>query len=238
MPGRPPIRFEAFNRGTISNLDGKLKVAREVASRVADGQVVGAGSGSTAWLALHAIASRLEVGELSEVTLIPTSLEIQLTIANLASSRPGLRLGDLNLDQPEWLFDGADEVDPDGNLIKGRGGALLREKLLFRATGDRRVLIDGSKRVRKLGERFPVPVEVTPHALPLVGGPLAVLGATEITVRTGSGKDGPVFTESGNLLIDCRFEEVAPDLEAAIKQITGVVESGLFQGYDPIVIVP
>lgn len=235
MPGHSPIRFESFDRASISNLDGKQKVAREVASVVTDGEVIGAGSGSTAWLAVHAIASRLEIGELSEVTLIPTSLEIELTIANLASTRPGLRLGDLNLDKPDWLFDGADEVDPDGNLIKGRGGALLREKLLFRSTSDRRVLIDPSKQVRKLGEGFPVPVEVIPRALPVVGGPLASLGATEINVRTGSGKDGPVITESGNLLLDCRFESIQAGLETEIKQITGVIESGLFQGYEPTV---
>lgn len=236
MPGRPPIRFEAFDRASIGNLADKLKIARKVASQVADGQVIGAGSGSTAWLALHAIASRLEVGELSEVTLIPTSLEIQLTIANLASSRPGLRLGDLDLEEPEWLFDGADEVDPDGNLIKGRGGALLQEKLLFRSTGDRRVLVDSSKRVSSLGERFPVPVEVIPRSLPLVGEPLIALGATAIELRTGSGKDGPVITESGNLLLDCRFGRIEPGLEGEIKRTTGVVESGLFQGYDPAVI--
>ena len=74
------------------------------------------------------------------MTLIPTSIEVQLTIANL-----GLRVGDLAADPPEWLFDGADEVDPDGSLIKGRGGALFREKMLFRSTTDRRVIVDDSK---------------------------------------------------------------------------------------------
>ncbi|MCO5315926.1 MAG: ribose 5-phosphate isomerase A [Solirubrobacterales bacterium] len=233
---RQEIEFEAFDRGQIGNLEAKQGVARRVAGEVRPGDVIGAGSGSTAWLAIHAIASRVELGQLSDVTLIPTSIEGQLTIAALASHRPGLRIGDLNLNDPDWLFDGADEVDPDGNLIKGRGGALFREKILFRATADRRVLIDASKRVERLGESFPVPVEVIPAALPILARPLTSLGATGMKFRTGSGKDGPVITESGNLLVDCRFERIESGLEAAIKQITGVVESGLFQGYDPTII--
>lgn len=230
------VGFEAFERGSIGNLEAKEAVARTVAGYVRSGQTVGAGSGSTAWLAIQAIADRVRAGEVGDVTLIPTSIEVQLTIAGLASDLPGLRLGDLAADRPAWLFDGADEVDPEGNLIKGRGGALFREKVLFRATGDRRVLIDPSKRVNRLGENFPIPVEVVPAALPVTGGELARIGATEVRVRTGSGKDGPVITESGNLLLDCRFEQVGPLLEGEIKRITGVVESGLFQGFEPTVI--
>ena len=192
---------------------------------------IGAGSGSTAFLAIHAIAERVSAGEIADVTLIPTSIEVQLTIAGL-----GLRVGDLAADTPQWLFDGADEVDPDRNLIKGRGGALFREKILFRATGDRRVLVDESKHVEHLGSRFAVPVEVEPVALPVVAPELEKLFPTELGIRKASGKDGPVITELGNLLVDCRFDEIAPDLETRIKSITGVVESGLFQGYEPTLI--
>ncbi len=230
------IGFEAFDRDSISNLDAKQRVAEEVAAGVEPGAVVGAGSGSTAWLTVHAIAGRIVAGDLAGATLIPTSIEVQLTIASLAARAPGLRLGDLAADRPDWLFDGADEVDPEGNLIKGRGGALFREKVMFRATPDRRVLIDPTKRVERLGTTFPVPVEVVPPALPAVGEALARIGAVETSVRTGSGKDGPVITESGNLLLDCRFEQIGPLLEGEIKRITGVVESGLFQGYEPTII--
>ncbi len=229
------IQFETFDRGSISNLDQKLEVARTVAARAGSGDVIGAGSGSTAFLAIHAIADRVAGGELTTVTLIPTSHEIHLTIAGLAASAPGLLLGDLSARLPDWLFDGADEVDPEGNLIKGRGGALFREKVMFRATEHRRILIDESKRVERLGERFPIPVEVVPLALPVVVEALTELGAVETEIRTGTGKDGPVITESGNVLLDCRFTEVGPDLEARIKAITGVVESGLFQGYGPVI---
>lgn len=222
------IPFETFDRESISNYEDKLSVARNLAGVVESGQVIGAGSGSTAFLAIHAISERVAAGEISEVTLVPTSIEVQLTIAGL-----GLRVGDLAADSPQWLFDGADEVDPEGNLIKGRGGALFREKILFRATRDRRVLVDASKMVQRLGSRFPVPVEVEPVALPVAIPALERLFPTEIGIRKAGGKDGPVITELGNLIVDCRFEEIAPGLETAIKSITGVVESGLFQGYEP-----
>jgi ribose 5-phosphate isomerase A len=225
------ISFETFDRDAISNYDDKFAVARSLASGVKSGEVIGAGSGSTAFLAIRAIADRVASGEISDVTLIPTSIEVQLTIAGL-----GLRVGDLTADTPSWLFDGADEVDPDGSLIKGRGGALFREKILFRATTDRRVLVDQSKLVQRLGSRFPVPVEVEPVALPVAIPKLEKLFPTEIDIRTATGKDGPVITELGNLIVDCRFEEIAPDLELRIKSITGVVESGLFQGYSPTLI--
>lgn len=230
------LRFVAFDRASIGSLEAKEAVARTIAAEVESGQTVGAGSGSTAWLAIHAIAERIRAGEIEDVTLLPTSIEGQLTIAGLAAGLPGLRLGDIAADRPGWLFDGADEVDPDGNLIKGRGGALFREKVMFRATTDRRILVDSSKKVARLGENFPVPVEVVPTALPVVGEELVRVGATAISIRTGSGKDGPVITESGNLLLDCRFEQIGPLLEGEIKRITGVVESGLFQGYSPTVI--
>jgi len=230
------IEFEAFDPEGIANLEAKRAVAGELAAEARSGQVIGAGSGSTAYLAVQAIADRVAAGDLQDVTLIPTSIEVQLTIARRAAETPGLALGDLAATRPDWLFDGADEVDPEGNLIKGRGGALFREKLMFGATDDRRVLIDPSKRVERLGQAFPIPVEVAPTALPVAAGPLADLGATEATIRTGTGKDGPVITESGNLLLDCHFDRITPDLEAEIKRITGVIESGLFQGYAPTVV--
>jgi ribose 5-phosphate isomerase A len=225
------IPFETFDRESISNYDAKLAVARSLAATAEPGQVIGAGSGSTAFLAIHALAERAGAGQLEDITLIPTSIEVQLTIAGL-----GLRVGDLTADRPDWLFDGADEVDPEGSLIKGRGGALFREKVLFRATSDRRVLVDPSKRVERLGSQFPVPVEVVPLAAPVAISGLEELCPSQMEIRKGGGKDGPVITESGNLIVDCRFEGIGSGLEARIKSITGVVESGLFQGYSPTVV--
>lgn len=226
-----PVPFETFDEGSISNYESKLAVARTVAAGAESGQTIGAGSGSTSFLAIHAIAERVKEGDLGEVTLLPTSIEVQLTIANL-----GLKVGDLAAGVPDWLFDGADEVDPGLNLIKGRGGALFREKLMFRATADRRVIVDETKRVERLGSKFAVPVEVVPAALPVVVPRLEALEPVELTIRRATGKDGPVITELGNTIVDCRFEGIDDDLERRIKEITGVVESGLFQGYEPTLV--
>lgn len=226
------VDFEPFEASSISNYEAKFKAAEEVAALAESGQVIGAGSGSTAFLAVRAIAVRVRHGELHDIRLIPTSIESELTITGL-----GLPQADLAQVAPDWLFDGADEVDPDGNLIKGRGGALFREKLLFSACQLRRVLIDPSKRVERLGTSFPIPVEVVPRAASVAISSLKALGASETVIRTGSGKDGPVLTEQGNLLLDCRFDQVGDGLEESIKQVTGVLDSGLFQGYGPEVVV-
>lgn len=230
-PDGPAVPFETFSKDQISSYDSKLSAARKLAAQAENGQVIGAGSGSTAFLAIQAIAERVAGSDLAGITLIPTSIEVQLTIANL-----GLRVGDLTADRPAWLFDGADEVDPEGNLIKGRGGALFREKVLFRSTTDRRVLIDSTKRVERLGSNFPVPVEVVPLALPDVIPALRELAPATIEIRRAGGKDGPVITELGNVIVDCCFDEIVPGLEREIKTITGVLESGLFQGYAPTLI--
>lgn len=227
----PAVPFETFDRESISNYEGKLAAARNLAAQAESGQTIGAGSGSTSFLAIHAIAERAAGGEIANVTLIPTSIEVQLTIANL-----GLRVGDLASGHPDWLFDGADEVDPGNNLIKGRGGALFREKMLFCSSLDRRVIVDESKRVEQLGSKFPVPIEVVPLALPVVLPELHRLSPAEVEIRRATGKDGPVITEMGNVIVDCRFDGIGADLEKRIKSITGVVESGLFQGYEPTLI--
>ncbi|MGB0121772.1 MAG: ribose 5-phosphate isomerase A [Solirubrobacterales bacterium] len=231
QPATPYVPFETFDQASISNYESKLSVARSLASQAKSGQTIGAGSGSTSFLAIHAIADRVAAGEIDGITLIPTSIEVQLTIANL-----GLRVGDLVSGPPDWLFDGADEVDPDGSLIKGRGGALFREKMLFCSAPDRRVIVDESKRVEKLGSNFPVPIEVVPLALPVVLPALRGLSPAEVGIRKATGKDGPVITEMGNVIVDCRFEGIEGDFEERIKSITGVVESGLFQGYEPTLI--
>lgn len=225
------VNFEPFTADSISNYEAKFKAAEEVAAMAESGQVIGAGSGSTAFLAVRAIAARVRHGELHDIRLIPTSLESELTITGL-----GLAQADLAEVGPDWLFDGADEVDPDGNMIKGRGGALFREKLLFASCQLRRVLIDPSKRVRRLGLNFPIPVEVVPRSASVVMAELRSLGANEMKIRIGAGKDGPVITEQGNLLLDCRFESIEDGLEDQIKRITGVLDSGLFQDYGPEIV--
>jgi ribose 5-phosphate isomerase A len=136
-----------------------------------------------------------------------------------------------------WGFDGADQVTPERCAIKGKGGALLQEKILAKRCREYTIIVDSSKLVERLGVGCPVPVEVVPQAVSLVEGGLIKLGAKEVTLRSGSGKHGPVITEAGNVLLDVVFSEIDCDLERRIKQITGVVESGLFCGYISEVLV-
>ena len=208
----------------IENLEAKRRVGELLASKINDGDVIGFGSGSTSFVAIQAIAASLKQRRIS-CTAIPTSQEVSFACAALGI--PTLSLVDA---RPAWAFDGADEVDPSNNLIKGRGGAMFKEKLIIDSSPKAFILVDRSKLVTRLGERFPIPVEVAPTALSFVSDKLHKLGATQLELRLGSGKDGPVITESGNMIIDARFDQIEPHLEASIKGICGVIESGLFQG--------
>ncbi len=221
--------------GEISNRAEKEAVAERVAREVKDGQVIGAGSGSTAFLALHAIARRI-AGEGLAVTAVPTSTEVALACSALGIPTTGLAQA-----RPDWGFDGADEVASLGGvvgLLKGRGGAMFREKLVMASQPMTFILIDPSKRVERLGTRFPVPVETRPEALHLVIERLDRLGASETRLRAAASKDGPVVTEAGNLILDARFPTIAATLETEIKAIPGVIESGLFIGYPVEILMP
>jgi len=217
--------------GEIINREGKEIVASQIAAKVKDGDILGVGSGSTSYLAILAIAKRVKAEGLN-IKAIPTSLEISMFCSKL-----GIPLTTLYEHNPDWLFDGADEVDPDKNLIKGRGGAMFKEKLLMSSSPVNYIIVDDSKIVDKLGANFPVPIEVFPQALVHAERELQKIGANEIKLRPAKGKDGPVISENGNLILDCRFKEMHNQLEKEIKTITGVIESGLFMGYQPQVIV-
>ncbi|WP_419700788.1 ribose 5-phosphate isomerase A [Mucilaginibacter sp. NFX135] len=210
----------------ITHISGKQKVADEIAAKVKDGDILGVGSGSTAYLALVAIAKRIREEKLN-VKAIPTSLELSMFCSKL-----GVPLTSLYENKPDWLFDGADEVDPNNSLIKGRGGAMFKEKLLISSSRVSYIIVDDSKMVTKLGSNFPVPVEVFPQALLYVEKELQQLGANNILLRPAKGKDGPVITENGNMILDCKFDEIGSTMERDIKSITGVIESGLFIGYN------
>ncbi|GAB3912871.1 ribose 5-phosphate isomerase A [Mucilaginibacter boryungensis] len=215
----------------ITNRNGKEKVAAEIAAKVKDGDVLGVGSGSTSYLALLAIAERVKKEKLN-IRAIPTSLEI-----SMFCSKWGIPLTTLFEHKPNWLFDGADEVDPNKSLIKGRGGAMFKEKLLMSCSPINYIIVDESKIVDKLGTNFPVPIEVFPQALLHVEEELKKIGANEIVLRPAKGKDGPCITENGNLILDCRFNNMHSHFEKDIKAITGVIESGLFMGYNLEVLV-
>jgi ribose 5-phosphate isomerase A len=217
--------------GTISNRAGKQKVADQIVSKIKDGHVIGVGSGSTVFLTLFAIAERIKAEKLN-ILAIPTSIEISMTCSKL-----GIPLTSLYEHKPNWCFDGADEVDPNKSLIKGRGGALFKEKLLISTSPLNYIIVDDTKLVDKLGSKFPVPVEVFPQALLHVEEKLKALGAKEVVLRLAGGKDGPVITENNNLLLDVHFGTIDKDMERKIKSITGVIESGLFINYNIEVLV-
>jgi ribose 5-phosphate isomerase A len=210
----------------VKNLDTKTRVAERVAARTADGDIIGLGSGSAAYLSLWAVGQRVRAEGLS-VRVIPTSYETEIAATTL-----GLPLARLGQVTPTWSVDGADEVAPDGRVLKGRGGALFREKLLWNTSKHIILVIDQSKRVERLGTGFPVPIEVHPNAVEHVSQAVQACGCRDIVVRTGTGKDGPVITESGFLLLDAHFDEIPQGLHAQIKAIAGVLETGLFEGYE------
>ncbi|HEX4133917.1 MAG TPA: ribose 5-phosphate isomerase A [Bryobacteraceae bacterium] len=220
-----------FWSGEISNRAAKEELGRQIAEKVEDGEVIGVGSGSTSWIAIHAIAERVRREGLS-VTTVCTSQEV--TMACIALDLP---VASLLQRRPDWAFDGADEVDPDRNLIKGRGGAMFMEKIVMHASPRNFILVDESKLVTRLGAKFPVPIEVLPVALRLVEHELAALGAVAMALRAAVKKDGPVITEHGNFILDVRFREIHKSLERDIKAVPGVIESGLFMGRDVEIVV-
>ena len=210
----------------ISNREQKEKIAKEIAKIANDGDVIGFGSGSTSYLAAIEIENRIH-NEGIKITAIPTSYEIKMLCTYL-----NIPTATLEEKRPDWCFDGADEVDSNNWLIKGRGAAMFNEKLNIAASTKNYILVDDSKIVNRLGEKFPIPVECNPKAINLVKEELFKLGANEIELRKAVKKDGPVITENGNLILDVRFNEIKEDLERNIKNITGVIESGLFIGYN------
>ena len=210
----------------------KEKVAQEIARRVKDGDVIGVGTGTTVDAALTEIGKRVKQEGL-RLSVVPTSLqsawrcqELGLTVLYQAFN------GHLS-----WGFDGADQVTKDRWAIKGKGGAMLQEKILAKRCKKFILIVDDTKVVSQLGAGCPVPVEVIPEARILAEEGLRALGATAVEMRSGSGKHGPVITEGGNIIIDASFPAIRESLERDIKGIVGVVDSGLFIGYASEVIV-
>ncbi len=193
---------------------------------------LGLGTGSTAAFVVEAVGRRLREGTLREVVGVPTS-ERTAELARRAS----IPLTTLH-EQPalDLALDGADEVAPDLSLIKGRGGALLREKIVEAAARRFVVVVDESKLVDQLG-KGPLPVEVIPFGWRTVVPHLESLGAT-VDLRRGA--DGqPFITDEGNYILDCRFPGIPDpaDLDRRIRSRAGIVETGLFVGLASEVIV-
>ena len=210
----------------IKNREEKEQIAKKIAQRVQDGDVIGFGSGSTSYLTAIEIAKKVQTEKLT-ITAIPTSYEIKMLCTYLEI--PTLTLEEC---KPDWCFDGADEVDHDNWMIKGRGAAMFNEKLNIKSASKTYILVDESKIVNKLGTNFPIPVECNPKAINLVKEELFRIGATSVELRMALKKDGPVITENGNLILDTKFNNIDATLEKRLKNITGVIETGLFISYN------
>lgn len=215
--------------GEISNYEEKLAIAKKIAMRVKDGETIGIGSGSTAFVATKEIAKRIKEENL-DITGIPTSYEISILCNEM-----GIKTASILDKKPDWCYDGADEVNDKNWLVKGRGGALFREKLNMVSSDVTYILVDKSKFVQNICDKFPIPVEVTPNAINYVRQTISNMGAESIVLRLAKGKDGPIITENGNVILDVIFRNVDETLEKKIKSIVGVIETGLFIGYNVII---
>jgi ribose 5-phosphate isomerase A len=214
--------------------DLKSLLGNHLSQYLKDGQRIGVGTGSTVSAVLSSLASSIKQNNL-KVTFLPTSYQSASTC-----SQYGLTVVDPLSFQGklDWAFDGADEVDPTLRLIKGKGGAMLREKIVASRALEFTVIVDESKLVSSLGERTAVPVEIIPESLPTVQETLLSIGASKVLLRDGlPGKHGPIITERGNLVLDASFSPIDDELESKIKLIPGVVESGLFTNQATSVLV-
>ncbi|MCT0199719.1 ribose-5-phosphate isomerase RpiA [Synechococcus sp. CS-1325] len=212
----------------MADLQGRMKqaVAAAAVEQIQDGMVLGLGSGSTAALMIQALGAKLRSGELSDITGVTTSFQGEVLAAEL-----GIPLQSLNaIEQIDLAIDGADEVDPGFQLIKGGGACHVQEKLVARRARRFVVVVDSSKLVERLNLDFLLPVEVLPGAWRQVKAELEAMGA-EAQLRMAVRKAGPVVTDQGNLVLDLRFADGIADpvsLEPRINNLPGVLENGLF----------
>lgn len=207
-----------------SREEQKRSAAFRAVSYLTSGMVVGLGTGSTAKFAIERIAAKIREGELRNLLGIPSSRQTEEMA--LALSIPLTTLDA----HPEidLTIDGADEVDMDLNLIKGGGGALLREKVLAQASKRMIVIVDESKRSKRLGTRWPLPVEVLPFARQVEENYMKCLGAT---IKLRPAPDGrPFKTDEGNFILDADFGpmENPEALSKMLNERAGIVEHGLF----------
>ncbi len=218
----------------MQNIDQfKKQAALKAVDFVQLGMVLGLGTGSTSLFALEEIGKRIREGKLKSIIGIPSSIKTAVD-----AQKFGIPLGSLD-DFPviDLTIDGADEVDPNFNLIKGGGGALLREKILAQNSRRLIIIIDETKLSSALGVKSSVPVEVIPFACKPALEYLKSLGAS-VKLRMTKKKE-PFQTDQGNFIIDCNFDSISQphDLAAKFEKKAGIVEHGLFLGLATDVIV-
>ena len=212
----------------MSDLQTQMKqaVAEAAVAQIRDCMVVGLGSGSTAALMIQGLGARLAAGQLHDIVGVTTSFQGEVLAAEL-----GIPLRALNaIDRIDLAIDGADEVDPSFQLIKGGGACHVQEKLVAARAERFIVVVDSTKLVQRLNLDFLLPVEVLPGAWVQVQSQLKAMGVVA-ELRMATRKAGPVVTDQGNLVLDVRFEDGISDpiaLEREINNLPGVLENGLF----------
>ena len=208
--------------------DWKISAAEAVARLVERGMAVGLGSGSTVAHVAKYLA-KLKSG----ASFVPSSIATQRLVSEL-----GLKLASLHeYRKLDLMIDGADEVDADFNMIKGRGGAQTREKIVADAAKRVVIVVDRTKLVDRLGEKMPVPVEVLPFVYKTAIRKLAEIGGKPVLRVTPTG--APFVTDDGNYIIDVKFRSISnpAKLEQGINRVPGVIENGIFVGVADIVLV-
>ncbi len=201
----------------------KQQVGETAAQLVESGMVIGLGTGSTAIFATRRIAQRLQAGDLRDISAIPTSLATEAAAREL-----GLPLSTLERHpRIDLTIDGADEVDPAFNVIKGGGGALLREKIVAQASERLVIVVDESKLSDQLGANWAVPVEVFPFGWHSQAAFLRELGADVVLRKNGA---DPFQTDQGNIILDCDFGLIRDPaaLDKTLQARAGIAEHGLF----------
>ncbi|MBD2019756.1 ribose-5-phosphate isomerase RpiA [Leptolyngbya sp. FACHB-36] len=212
----------------------KQQVGTAAAARVQSGSIVGLGTGSTTAFAIQALGDRLKSGDLKDIKGVPTSF--QAIVLARQNHIPLVSLDEI--DHIDVAIDGADEVDPQKNLIKGGGAAHTQEKIVDSLADLFIVVVDGGKLVDRLGSTFLLPVEVVPMAVTPVMRAIEKLGGKP-ELRMGVKKAGPVVTDNGNLVVDVKFDSIdnPAELEKTLNNIPGVLENGIFAGVANVVLV-
>ncbi len=210
----------------------KKMAAQAALEHIKDGMIIGMGSGSTVKQVINLVGQKIK-NEHIDILAVPTSFDTaQLCISS------GIRLTTLD-EHPslDLTIDGADEVDPNLNLIKGGGAALTREKIVGSAARLLVILVDESKLVKKLGDKAPLPLEVLPFAIAIVLNQLEDLGTPQI--RMSNKKLGPIVTDNGNFIIDLHNPKIRDyaKMEKQLNVIPGVIENGLFVNMADLVYV-
>ncbi len=219
--------MEEFDwKNNITNKEEKIRLGKEIAKKVKDGDIIGFGSGSTSYMAILEIAKKIKEQNL-KIKAVPTSKIIENLCEELEIET--CPIGTVELD---WYFDGADEIDKNKWLIKGMGAALYREKLNMKSSKKNYILVDNSKFVERLGQNHPVPVECDIDKIENVKEALKKLGAKSVEIKKSKIKDDIFITDNGKAMLHAWFDKIEADYEKKINEIDGVLDNGLFIGYD------